>query len=51
MSSETRRNFVKAAAAFTIVSPQAVRGSQANSAMTLGLIGCGNRHVRQRDFR
>jgi myo-inositol 2-dehydrogenase / D-chiro-inositol 1-dehydrogenase len=43
MNSESRRDFVKAAAAFTIVSPQAVRGSQANSAMTLGLIGCGNR--------
>lgn len=47
MTNETRRGFVKAAGAaaatFSIVSPQAVRGSQANSVMTLGLIGCGNR--------
>jgi myo-inositol 2-dehydrogenase / D-chiro-inositol 1-dehydrogenase len=44
MSTNTRRNFVRSAAAgFTIVAPQAVRGSQANSALTLGLIGCGNR--------
>jgi myo-inositol 2-dehydrogenase / D-chiro-inositol 1-dehydrogenase len=45
---DSRRNFVKsaagaAAAAFTIVKPHQVRGAQANSAMTLGLIGCGNR--------
>jgi myo-inositol 2-dehydrogenase / D-chiro-inositol 1-dehydrogenase len=43
----SRRNFVKlsgaAAAAFTIVKPESVRGSQANSALTVGLIGCGNR--------
>ncbi|MBM3739046.1 MAG: Gfo/Idh/MocA family oxidoreductase [Acidobacteria bacterium] len=32
-----------AAAAFMIVKPESVRGSQANSALTLGLIGCGNR--------
>src|SRR5258708_21670884 len=35
----SRRQFL----AFSIVGAQAVRGSQANSAMTLGLIGCGNR--------
>lgn len=39
-----RRNFLAAsAAAFSIVSPQSVRGSQANSALTIGLVGCGNR--------
>lgn len=32
-----------AASAFTIVSPQAVRGSQANSKISVGLIGCGGR--------
>ncbi|MEJ7605680.1 MAG: Gfo/Idh/MocA family oxidoreductase [Bryobacteraceae bacterium] len=39
----SRRNFVTAASAFTIVSPQAVRGSQANSRITVGLIGSGGR--------
>jgi len=44
MSPDSRRNFAKSAAAgFSIVAPHTVRGSQANSAMTLGLIGCGNR--------
>ena len=44
MSTKSRRNFVKASAAsFMIVAPQTVRGSQANSALTLGLVGCGNR--------
>lgn len=39
-----RRKFLRSAAtAFTIVAPQAVRGSQANSALSLGLVGCGNR--------
>src|SRR5262249_27008834 len=33
----------KAAGAFTIVAPQAVRGSQANSQISVGLIGCGGR--------
>lgn len=32
-----------AAGAFTIVSPQAVRGSQANSQISVGLVGAGNR--------
>jgi predicted dehydrogenase len=32
-----------AATAFTIVAPQSVRGSQANSALTLGVVGTGNR--------
>ncbi len=43
----SRRNFLSgvpaAAGAFTIVSPQAVRGSQANSKITVGLIGSGGR--------
>jgi len=45
----TRRDFVRrsstasAAAAFAILKPEQVRGSQANSALTLGLIGCGGR--------
>ncbi|MBI3278240.1 MAG: Gfo/Idh/MocA family oxidoreductase [Acidobacteria bacterium] len=43
----SRRNFLSggtaAATTFTIVAPQAVRGSQANSKITLGLIGSGNR--------
>ncbi|MCL6545851.1 MAG: Gfo/Idh/MocA family oxidoreductase [Bryobacteraceae bacterium] len=44
MSEWTRRGFVtKAAAAFTIVQPQAVRGTQANSKVAFGLIGAGGR--------
>jgi myo-inositol 2-dehydrogenase / D-chiro-inositol 1-dehydrogenase len=41
----TRRNFLSATAAgaFSIVAPQAVRGSQANSQVAVGLIGCGGR--------
>lgn len=43
----SRRNFISGAAsaagAFTIVAPQAVRGSQANSQIAVGLIGCGGR--------
>jgi predicted dehydrogenase len=42
----TRRQFVQAAstaAGWMIVNPQAVRGSQANSAITFGLIGSGGR--------
>lgn len=46
-SNDNRRGFVKnmgaAAAGLMIVKPESVRGSQANSAMSLGLIGCGNR--------
>ncbi len=41
-----RRTFLAgtaAAAAFTIVRPSAVRGSQANSAIELALLGCGGR--------
>jgi predicted dehydrogenase len=43
----TRRGFVgsaaAASAAFTIIQPQSVRGSQANSRITVGLIGAGGR--------
>lgn len=43
----TRRGFVgsaaAASAAFTVVQPQSVRGSQANSRITVGLIGAGGR--------
>ena len=44
-----RRDFLKstttaaAAAGFMIVSPEAVRGTAANSAVQLGIIGCGGR--------
>lgn len=41
-----RRGFLTAAtgaAAFTILKPQAVRGMQANSAVRVGLLGCGGR--------
>lgn len=40
---DTRRKFLGASAAFTIVAPRTVRGTQANSALTIGLVGCGNR--------
>jgi predicted dehydrogenase len=42
----SRRKFVEgagAATAFWILSPESVRGSQANSAVSIGVIGCGNR--------
>src|SRR5918995_7028648 len=42
-----RREFLKATAAstagFTIINPRAVRGSQANSAVRLGILGVGGR--------
>lgn len=41
-----RRGFLKTAtgaAAFTIMKPQLVRGQQANSAVRVGLLGCGGR--------
>src|ERR1700758_1003374 len=51
MSENTnRREFFKgsgtaaaAALGFTIVKPESVRGAQANSALSVGLIGCGRR--------
>ena len=42
-SNLSRRSFAGAAAAFSIVAPQAVRGSAANSKISVGLIGTGNR--------
>src|ERR1035437_8438452 len=43
----SRRSFLNSAAAaagaFSIVAPQAVRGTQANSQISVGLIGCGGR--------
>lgn len=39
----SRRGFIGSAAAFSIVAPQSVRGSQANSKISVGLIGTGNR--------
>jgi predicted dehydrogenase len=41
--STSRRHFLAGTSAFSIVPAQAVRGSQANSALTVGLVGCGNR--------
>jgi myo-inositol 2-dehydrogenase / D-chiro-inositol 1-dehydrogenase len=47
----SRRGFIEkwgaagAASAFTIVKPESVRGSQANSAVSIGLLGTGNRGV------
>jgi len=38
-----RRGFLGAAAAFAILKPQIVRGMQANSAVRVGLLGCGGR--------
>lgn len=43
-TSVTRRGLIAASAsAFSIVAPSAVRGSQANSKVSVGLIGCGGR--------
>ncbi|MGD0578314.1 MAG: Gfo/Idh/MocA family oxidoreductase [Bryobacteraceae bacterium] len=39
----SRRSLLATASAFTIVAPQAVRGSQANSKISVGLIGSGGR--------
>ena len=39
-----RRKFIgQSASGLLILAPQTVRGSQANSALTVGLVGCGNR--------
>jgi myo-inositol 2-dehydrogenase / D-chiro-inositol 1-dehydrogenase len=46
MSLSNRRSFIKGAAAlsaFTVLSPSTVFGSRANSAIRVGIIGCGNR--------
>ena len=48
-SSVSRRQFIKAAgagvAAFTIMKPEFLRGTQANSKIKLGLVGCGGRGI------
>lgn len=52
-SQNTRRDFVgTAAASLLVLAPQTVRGSQANSALTVGVIGYGNRggYVTDRCF-
>jgi predicted dehydrogenase len=38
-----RRNFLKTAAAFTIVAPAAARAYAANGKLNLGIVGCGGR--------
>jgi predicted dehydrogenase len=48
LSNASRRRFLQgsgaaAAGAFSIVAPQLVRGSEANSKISVGLIGCGGR--------
>lgn len=43
MTKETSRRGFTAGAGLMLLSPNAVRGSQANSALTLGVIGVGNR--------
>jgi len=51
--SVTRRNLLQtggAAAAFTIVAPQTIRGSQANSRISVGVIGSGNRATYDATF-
>jgi predicted dehydrogenase len=49
MAKISRRRFLKeagaAAASFTILRPELVRGTQANSKIKLGVIGCGGRGV------
>jgi len=50
----TRRRFVKTSAAasagFLIVGPEAVRGSAANSALAVALVGCGRRGMFDADY-
>lgn len=43
MPSTTRRGFFASSTAFMIAEASQVRGSQANSALSVGLIGCGRR--------
>lgn len=53
----TRRNFLEgsgaalaAAATFTIIKPQSVRGSQANSMVEVGWVGCGGQGTRDAEL-
>src|SRR2546423_10896530 len=43
MDDITRRRDLVAAAGVSLLTPQIVRGAQANSALSVGLIGCGRR--------
>jgi len=49
--SYTRRQFIAgagtAALSFTVVKPELVRGTEANSKVNLGMIGCGGRAMRR----
>jgi myo-inositol 2-dehydrogenase / D-chiro-inositol 1-dehydrogenase len=45
MNENSRRNFIAGTGAFLILRPETVRGYQANSALTVGLIGTGRRGV------
>ena len=38
-----RRNFLQAAGGILLLKPQTVFGSQANSAVEVGIVGCGGR--------
>jgi myo-inositol 2-dehydrogenase/D-chiro-inositol 1-dehydrogenase len=49
-SSVSRRSILAGAGAFTIVAPSAVRGTQANSKISVGLIGVGNRGTYDATF-
>ena len=49
-SSISRREVLAGAGAFSIVAPGAVRGSQANSKISVGLIGVGNRGTYDATF-
>ena len=40
---DQRRNFLGSAAGLLILKPQTAFGSQANSAVEIGLVGCGGR--------
>lgn len=49
----SRRDVLRSAgtaAAFSIVAPESIRGSQANSKITVGLIGSGNRGTRDASY-
>jgi len=48
--SVSRRGFVAAASAFAIVKPESVRGSQANSKISVGVIGSGGRGTYDAGF-
>ncbi len=43
MAASDRRDFIKAAGGILLLQPKTVFGTQANSAITLGIVGCGGR--------